>query len=551
MTITESKLIDLIKQSGLADQDEISNARRVSQHLGVSMAEVLLGRSIINEEQYGQLLSKHFGKPFINLNNLEFDSDTLNLIPEEFATEKNVIAFNKENQTVHIALEDPKDFDLIETVKKTIGARNVKVFVTTAHSIKESLKAYKTSKKINIDEDVVESSEDSAVALVNKIIEKAVREEASDVHIEALDNKMLIRLRIDGVLHDEGVYHKNLHAATIARIKILSDLKLDETRLPQDGQFAFKTKSGESISLRVSTTPTVKGEKCVLRLLKSTIAHFNLEELGLMKDDMEKVAKSIQKTHGMFLVTGPTGSGKTTTLYTILGLLNKPDVNIITIEDPVENKINRINQIQVNPNINLTFASGLRSILRQDPDVILVGEIRDHETAQIAVNSAMTGHLVFSTVHANSAVGAIPRMIDLGMEPFLLASTLNMVVAQRLVRVLCPKCKKLKELSSTERSKLKEYKDSISPKIMNKLKKNYIPVGCQFCFNTGYKGRAGIFEFLNINDHVKDLIVEKSSSQKIAAEMKKNNYKTMLEDGLDKVINGTTSLQEVFRVISQ
>jgi type IV pilus assembly protein PilB len=551
MSIPENTLIALFKKSGKIKADELNNAKNVATHLGCSISDVLLGRGLLTEDEYGQSLSKYFNIPYVDLKKKEIGFEILNLIPEDFATEKNVIAFDKRDNDIFIAVEDPKDLELIETVKKMIGARHVRVSLSTAQAIRDAIKTYKISGKALSDETLKEDPEESAVSLINKLLDKAVREDVSDIHIEPLEDKMLVRFRVDGVMHDEGAYHKSLHASAVARVKILSDLKLDETRLPQDGQFEFKTKSGDKVSLRVSTSPTVYGEKTVLRVLKSTIAHFNLEELGFLPEDLEMITRSIEKTHGMFLVTGPTGSGKTTTLYTVLGLLNKSDVNIITIEDPVENKINRVNQIQINPTINLTFASGLRSLLRQDPDIIMVGEIRDHETSIIAVNAAMTGHLVFSSVHANTAAGVIPRMIDLGTEPFLLASTLNMVVAQRLVRVLCQKCKKQVPLDKTVKARLSDLKSEINPITLKKLTTNFIPQGCPTCFNTGFKGRIGIFEILPIDENIKELMVEKASAQKISTEAKKRGLKTMLEDGIIKVSKGQTSLQEVFRVVSQ
>lgn len=549
--ISDKTLIDLIKKGDLVSASELTNAKKVADHLGCSISDVLLGRALITDSDYGKLLSSYFGVPYIDLTNFDVEDDILNIIPETLSAERNVVSFDKKGDDVYIAVEDPKDLDLIETIKKTIGTRKVKVFISTPTAIRNVIKAYKQLRERTEVKTVEDEKEESAVSLVNRVLDRAIRQDASDVHIEALENKLLIRLRVDGVLHDEGIYPKSLQAPVIARVKILSDLKIDETRLPQDGQFNYKTKSGEKVSLRVSIGPTVYGEKCVLRILRTTISHFNLEELGFLTEDLEMIEKSIQKTHGMFLVTGPTGSGKTTTLYTVLGLLNKPDVNIITIEDPVENRIHRVNQIQVNSSINLTFANGLRSILRQDPDIVMVGEIRDKETSIIAVNAAMTGHLVFSSVHANTAAGVIPRMIDLGSEPFLLASTLNMVVAQRLVRILCPKCKHEEKIDSMMDKKLKDLGKNVNSTLLKKLKTNFASGGCSHCFNTGYKGRIGIFEILPIDDDLKEMIVSRTSSQKISNEAKKKGFKTMLEDGIIKVIKGDTSLEEVFRVISQ
>ncbi len=551
MSINETNLISLIKKTGLIDPIDLQNSKSSAQHLGVTLADVLIGKGLLTEDDFGKILAEYFNSDFIDLKAIDIKSEILNIIPEDIASEKQVIAFDKNGEYVSLATSDPKNLEVIEMIKKVIGSRRIKLFVASPNTIRDSIKGYRKAQGVSDDKQYSESTQESAVPLVNRVLEKAVREEASDIHIEPLEEGLLIRIRVDGVLHDEGMYEKSLHASVVARLKILSDLKLDEQRLPQDGQFAFRTKSGDKISLRVSISPTVYGEKAVLRILHSTVAHYNLTELGFTQTDLDVVQKALEKTHGMFLVTGPTGSGKTTTLYTILGILNKSDVNIITVEDPVENKINRVNQIQVNSAINLTFASGLRSILRQDPDIIMVGEIRDKETANIAVNAAMTGHLVFSTVHANNASGVIPRMVDLGAEPFLLASTLNLVLAQRLVRVLCPRCKVKVPLTPLAKRKMDDVKAFVSPDIYKSVKMNYQKKGCQFCFNTGYKGRIGIFEILPISENIKEMIINKSSAQEIWTAARKTGFRTMTEDGFLKVANGQTTLEEVFRVISQ
>ncbi len=551
MNLNDNNLITLIKKSGLVDPFDLQNAKSSAAHLGVSLPDVLLGKALISEEDYGKILAEYFNSEYVDLKTLDIKPEILNIIPEDIASEKQVIAFNKEGDYVYLASADPKNIEVIEMIKKVIGTRRIKLFVSSPNTIREAIKSYRKAQGVTGVESSRDSAEESAVPLINRVLEKAVREEASDIHIEPLEENLLVRIRVDGVLHDEGIYEKALHASVVARIKILADLKLDEQRLPQDGQFSFKTKSGDKVSLRVSTSPTVYGEKAVLRVLRSTVAHYNLTELGFTKNDLDVVQKALEKTHGMFLVTGPTGSGKTTTLYTILGILNKSDVNIITVEDPVENKINRVNQIQVNSGINLTFASGLRSILRQDPDIIMVGEIRDKETANIAVNAAMTGHLVFSTVHANNASGVIPRMVDLGAEPFLLASTLNLVLAQRLVRVLCPRCKVKIELTPLAKRKMEDVKAFVSSDIYKSVKMNYSKKGCQYCFNTGYKGRIGIFEILPISENIKEMIISKASAQEILTVARKAGFRTMIEDGFIKVADGRTTLEEVFRVISQ
>lgn len=553
MTISPLSLTKLVEKSKLVSKKDLALAQVTSQHLGCSITDVLVGRGLLKDSDLGKLLSDYYRCKFVDLEKIHITQAVLNLIPENLATERRVIPFTKDKGQVSVAMLDPKDLELIEIVHKTIGsASKIIPYVATEKGIKEGLKLYKkiVSKETETEE-INKPKTVSAVIKIEQLLEDAIKEEASDIHIEPLGNQALIRFRIDGVLHDQSFLPIEAHPSIVARIKVLSELKLDEHRHPQDGQFSFQSKSGEKISLRVSVIPTVYGEKVVLRTLGDTLTKFNLEDLGLLPEDQEMIGKVLNRTHGMFLVTGPTGSGKTTTLYTLLGLLNNPGVNIITIEDPVENRIRRVNQTQVNPLIDLTFAKGLRSILRQDPDIVMVGEIRDTETSVIAVNAAMTGHLVFSSVHANNAAGAIPRMIDLGVEPFLLASTLNMVVAQRLVRVLCPKCKKENPISEIIQKRLDDSGTRLSADIKRNLRINYQPKGCPACNHTGFHGRTGIFEIINVDDQVKNLIISKSASNVIWESVRKQGTKTMLEDGLIKVSQGITTIEEVLRVISE
>lgn len=559
MPVSDNPLVKSIQASGLVNTSDLEDAIKVATHLGCDVSDVLLGRNLITEDDYGKILANYYKTDFVNLDKIDIPYEVISVIPEDLAAEKQAIVFGKSNSVINLAVPDPQNLETIEIIKKTVGPSfEVKIFVTTSTGIKNALKAYK-DKVVNIQnqenqgETVAKIDETnlSAISLVDDFLEYAVREDASDIHIEPMPEKLLVRVRVDGVLNDYKALSINQHAPVTARIKILSNLKIDEQRLPQDGQFAYTAKTGQKVSLRVSIIPTVYGEKTVLRLLKTQQIKFNLNELGFLPEDQIAVSKILRRTHGMFLVTGPTGSGKTTTLYTVLGLLNRPDINIVTIEDPVENKILRVNQIQVNSEINLTFASGLRSILRQDPDIIMVGEIRDKETSVIAINSAMTGHLVFSTVHANTSAGAIPRMLDLGCEPFLLASTLNMVIAQRLVRILCPKCKKTTPLTRSVVERINDVTNGISPSVISSLTTNYQAVGCPHCLNTGYRGRIGIFEILLIDSDIKKLIIEKVTGDDIWAAARKKGPKTMLEDGLIKVSKGITTIEEVFRVISE
>lgn len=554
MPVNDTLLHTILQKQKLLSLTDIKRAETVASHLGVTLSEVLVGRNFLTDEQLGLALARYYRSEFVNLSTTHIPAHVLALIPEEVAESRLVIAFARDENEISVALTDPKDLSLIEYIKKTIGGGvHIVPYLATVSGLRTALKHYQKKKRGEMDLPIEASitTDISVIGLVEEILETAVKSEASDIHIEPLADQLLVRLRLDGVLRDIKVLSIDLHPEIISRLKVLATLKLDEQRLPQDGNFSFVPKNGTRISLRVSTIPTVYGEKVVLRILTDAVKKFTLEELGLGDEDQRIVESVLQRTHGMFLVTGPTGSGKTTTLYTILSILNKPDLNIITIEDPVENRIRRVNQIQVNAAIDLTFANGLRSILRQDPDIIMVGEIRDHETAVISVNAAMTGHLVFSTVHANSAAGAVPRMIDLGVEPFLLASTINLVIAQRLVRVLCPHCLRETPISPIIADRLAKAGDALRPHVRKLLKTNYEPKGCANCSFSGFKGRAGIFEVILIDDELKRMIVNKASSSEINAYARSRGTTSMFEDGMRKVSEGTTTIEEVLRVISQ
>lgn len=553
MAITEDTLKRLIAKSKIVSKADLDSAEATARHLGCSITDVLTGRDLLTDSALGKIVSGFYHIKFVDLKKLRIPQHVLNTIPETMASERSVIVFARDENIVSLAMVDPKNLELIELVRKTIGGGiKITAFVATAFGIKEALRLYqkKVKKEEILDTEKVPVPT-SIIATVETLIEEAIRSNASDIHMEPMAETTLIRYRIDGVLHDKTTFPKDQHAPLVARVKVLSQLKLDEQRHPQDGQFAYISKNGEKFSFRVSTVPTVYGEKVVLRILEDTLTKFNLEDLGLLPEDEAVLAGTLDRTHGMILVTGPTGSGKTTTLYTILGLLNSPGVNIITIEDPVENKIRRVNQIQVNAQIDLTFAKGLRSILRQDPDIIMVGEIRDTETAIISVNAAMTGHLVLSSIHANSAAGAIPRMIDLGVEPFLIASTVNLVIAQRLVRVLCPKCKEESPIPKQALERLNYAREKVSASIRKKITTNYTAPGCAWCHHTGFRGRIGIFELVPVTDSLRTLMVGHATSTTIWQEARKNGAKSMIEDGLIKVHRGLTTIEEVFRVISE
>jgi len=556
-------IYDLVRSANLIPGKDLDDASKTAVHLAVPLHDVLIGRKLITKEVLGDLIAKSMGIGFVDLKKFLVPKEVLALVKEELARERRVIPFARENSSLHLAMEDPKDLETINFIRKVTGLVIVP-FLAFDKDIKFGLHQYKSSladtfarlleqaKKRHGHATLQELAEDvSVVEAVNQMLEYSVIQEASDIHIEALPDVVLVRYRVDGVLHDMISLPKDLHAAIIARIKILSILKLDESRLPQDGRFKFESEEGDIVSLRVSVLPTVEGEKVVLRLLESGEPQFSLEDLGYDSDSVITIKRVLGRPHGLILLTGPTGSGKTTSLYTMLNLLNTGEVNISTIEDPVENHIRRINQTQVNPQINFSFAEGLRSLLRQDPDIVMVGEIRDADTASISTNAAMTGHLVLSTLHTNDASGAIPRLIDLGAEPFLVASTLELVIAQRLVRKLCTHCQATK---STDPNVINYFVSSVSDLGEKELLARTIPaeskvaLGCNFCSYTGYSGRTGVYEIFTINDEIRQLILERSTASKIKAAAIKNGMHTMLLDGAAKVAAGITTIEEVLRV---
>ncbi len=390
------------------------------------------------------------------------------------------------------------------------------------------------------------SKDVSIIRLVDSLVEHAFRANASDIHIDPDETQVRVRLRIDGVMHDTFTFAKDLHSEIIGRIKVLSGLRTDEHQAAQDGRFKVPLKDHQSIDIRVSIAPTYYGENAVLRILAEQAVAFTLEGLGFSEKDREKVKQAIAKPYGMVLCTGPTGSGKTTTLYTIIKMLSSPEISIITIEDPIEYSIGGIEQIQTNTRAGLTFASGLRSILRQDPNVIMVGEIRDEETAGIAVNAALTGHLLLSTIHTNDSATTLPRLIDMGIEPFLIASTVNIAIAQRLVRKICTNCKE--ELSITE-AELKSLTGALPPEVMGSKPKFYKGKGCEKCNDSGYKGRIGIYEVMTIDDDVREAIMKRIDASEIKKIAMKNGMTTMLEDGFQKALAGITTIEEILRVV--
>ncbi len=537
----------------------------------------LLQFKFLDEETLTKARAEYFRLPYIDLRNQTVPREALAMFSKETMENYRLVPFAKNQSQLKIALTDPTDLRSLEALEFLAQKSRLRIelFLTSQASYQDILRKSRTiSSEVGEALAVYQAKEKKAAlgprsAVVDKqklipeapvsrivdvIIKHAITARASDIHAEPQENDLRIRYRIDGVLHSSLVIPKPVHPAIVSRIKILSNLKIDEQRLPQDGRFHMDIDK-HSIDFRVSTLPTVNGEKVVMRILDKSGGVPKLEELGLTGMKLERLQENIIKAHGMLLVTGPTGSGKSTTLYAILNILNKIGVNIVTLEDPVEYYIEGVNQSQINPDIGLTFASGLRSILRQDPNIIMVGEIRDRETAELAVHSALTGHLVFSTLHTNDAIGALPRLLDMGVEAFLLTASLNGVAAQRLVRKICLDCKteisipeEVKKMFLTE---LQDLPDAEAKQLNLSELKMYAGKGCKICSTTGYRGRIAIFEFLPLSEPIKNMILEKQSISKIRDQARSEGMISMKQDGLIKVLHGMTTLEEVIRVTKE
>jgi len=533
---------------------------------------------ILGEEKFTRAKADFFHLPYIDLRSQNISKDAYTVVGRDISENYKFLIFAKENDLVKVALTSPTDLRALEALE-FLAQKNkyrIELYLTSSSSyneavvkgrtisseVSEALKVIENKDKEIKQGQAVEvttvarkmSPEAPITKIVDVIIKHAFTARASDIHVEPQENDLRIRYRVDGILYSSLIVPKIVHPAIVSRIKILSNMKIDEQRLPQDGRFHMDIE-GHSIDFRVSTLPTVNGEKVVMRILDKSSGVSSLAELGLSGMKLRRLKENIIKAHGMLLVTGPTGSGKSTTLYAVLTILNKIGVNIVTLEDPVEYFVNGVNQAQVNPDIGLTFASGLRSILRQDPNIIMVGEIRDRETAELAVHSALTGHLVFSTLHTNDAVGAIPRLVDMGIETFLLTASVNAVMAQRLVRKICEDCKK--EISVPEEVKkmfnqeLKGIPKEEAEEIDLSKIRLYAGAGCKSCGDSGYKGRMAIFEVLPLSDKIKELILGRQSAAKLAETARAEGMITMKQDGLIKVLKGLITLEEVIRVTKE
>lgn len=556
-------LLEILVEDKVIPQDIAQQTKIESYNTGIPEEEILLKKKLATEEQIANARAKLLGVEFVSLAGKGISPDILSSIPEPVARRYTIFPFylDSAKNELSVAMADPLDLQIIEFIEKKTN-KKVKAYLSLPSDITQKIDEQYAQ---NLAKEVTEALKETGgeeiqtfdstkigeiireapiAKIVSTILEFAMKSRASDVHIEPLEKETRVRYRIDGILNEKLALPKKVHEAVVSRIKILSQMKIDERRIPQDGRFNFKLGSDE-VDLRISTLPTVYGEKVVMRLLKKSGGVPRLPELGLRGTALKNLETQIGRPHGIILVTGPTGSGKTTTLYSILSKLNTLKVNIVTLEDPVEYKIAGVNQVQINPQAGLTFANGLRSFLRQDPNIILVGEIRDNETTDLAIQAALTGHLVFSTLHTNDASGAIPRLLDMRAEPYLVASSVNGVVGQRISRKICEHCK---ESFTPPEEVVADIKKVLGSLYTGNSLKLYKGKGCPECNNTGYLGRIGIFEVLPVSEKIAHLILQRVASQEIAKEAIAEGMITMKQDGYLKAIEGIITIEEVLRV---
>lgn len=538
---------EIIVEGGYVSPEDVAEAEKaVADGSSISIVQYLLDNELVNKDILGQAIAEKFGVPYADLNSNMPDKEQILRIPKEMAMKYKAVIFKEDQNTIVVTTNDPRQPGLMEELEKFFAAAGPQKQIKIAYSLTEDIVAAFIHYRIKLDVrfiDIIKMQKRVAPEIINEIFEDAVLYRVSDIHFEPEEKEVLVRFRIDGALREVGKIPKEYYENILNRIKVQARLRIDDHFSAQDGALRYTTRDGAALDARISIMPTLDGEKIVIRVLSEYVRSLRLADLGLTPENQKIMIGAAEKPFGMILVAGPTGSGKTTTLYALLKILNDSETNITTIEDPVEYKIVGINQVQVNSRTNLTFAQGLRSIVRQDPDVILVGEIRDKETAEIAVNAALTGHLLFSTFHANDAATSIPRLLDMGVEPFLMASTLEVIVAQRLVRRICEGCR---------------VSVSIDPKIFEEHPgiRSYLPAemtlyngkGCTNCGGTGYKGRIAIFEFIHVTKEMQNLILKSPSTQEIWGLAKSQGAKSMFEDGLWKVKSGITTIEELLRV---
>jgi len=553
--VKESR-IDLLIKKGIVTPEQLNKAKGEAEKTGIPVERALEKLGFISEVDIAQVLADSMGVPFMDLTDYLIDGEVVKLIPEMVARKYKAMPLFKVGDSLTVAMENPQDIEAIDEIRAKSKMDSIEPVLSTEDMIQKAIDQYygafgDTDELIKgLTKDKLEAKKSKGLAevaeeapvikLVNMFIMQAVKDRASDIHVEPEENKVRIRYRIDGILHEIKDLPKHLQSALASRIKVMAQMDIAETRNPQDGRIQLKMEN-KNIDMRVSSFPTVHGENIVLRILDKSSVILGLAELGFSEKELKDFEKVIRHPHGIILVTGPTGSGKTTTLYAALSTINTMDKNIITIEDPVEYEIPLIRQTQINPKAGLTFASGLRSILRQDPDIVMVGEIRDRETADIAIRASLTGHLVFSTLHTNDASSALTRLLDMGVEPFLVSSSVIAILAQRLVRVICQKCKE----------KYTPSEEIIKSLNLTKKAEFYRGKGCMRCKETGFVGRLGIFELLLINDEVKNMIVAKKSANEIKKAAISSGMRVLIDDGLEKVQKGITTIEEVLKVTEE
>ena len=543
----------LLVNAGIISHEDLEKALVEHKRTGEFLATTVVKMKLAPEEAVFSILGEQIGVPYINLRKIEPDAQALEKVPARFALHYKIFPVKLYDNTLEIAISDPLNIQALDDIRLLLNL-DVKPYLAYEETIMDMIRRYyglgagtveglqKRQKEKPVSVEVEEAVEDSSIInFVNQILTQAIEDRATDVHIEPFEDELRVRYRIDGILHNMPLPQgaKQFQSAITSRIKIMANLNIAERRLPQDGKIVFKYKDQE-YDLRVSTLPTPEGESIDIRILSKTML-FSLGDLGLLEEDYNILESLLKKPNGIIFVTGPTGSGKTTTLYACLQKLNTQDRKIITIEDPIEYRIKGITQIQVHPKIGLTFAQGLRSILRHDPDIILIGEVRDIETAEIAIRASLTGHLVFSTLHTNDAASGVTRLLDMGIEPYLIASSVECFIAQRLVRVLCNKCK---------------YKEKISPKLAKIFPAEegleiYNAKGCEECKYTKYKGRTAIYEFLPLKPEIKELILKRASSDQIKKTAVKLGMRTLKMEGWEKIKAGLTTCEEVLRVVAE
>jgi type IV pilus assembly protein PilB len=552
------RLEEILLSEGLLNDEQLNVARAEQERTGNSLGRVLIDLGMVRESALVAALAKQIGLPFVDLSETQIDPAAASAIPETVCRRYSAIPIAYKDNKIVVAMSDPANVFAIDDIR-TITGMDVEAVVATRTDVSnaiqrlrgmdesvEDVAAAAAAEEVDIDDlsSVKALVEDAPIVkLVNLLITRAVQERASDIHIEPQERDIRIRNRIDGVLHEVMRSPKSIQSGVISRLKIMADINIAERRIPQDGRVGLVV-GGKAVDLRVATLPTVYGEKVVIRILDKSSVLLNLQDLGFAEENFSRFESSFTKPYGMILVTGPTGSGKSTTLYATLNILNNEDRNVITVEDPVEYRLNGVNQVQINQRAGLTFASALRSILRSDPDIVLIGEIRDRETAQIAIEAALTGHLVLSTLHTNDAPSAMSRLLEMGIEPFLVSSAVDCVLAQRLVRVLCERCKEpyLPTEEALVEAKIPLPEDGDIPKL-------YRAIGCQHCAKTGFRGRMAVHEVMLKSEEIERLTAEHRSAEEIGRVARQQGMTTLRDDGIRKVLEGKTSIEEIMRVI--